>query len=657
MMEYPAAHFLNIRSEGKMNEPIVNTWQGPDKFSDLSKHAVARHFSGHPFKAVAGWEGVIVWDEAVDPVDLLNAYILQAYKESCGQCAPCRLGTARMMALSTKICEGKGAAGDLDTLRFLASQISISARCDIGRTLGKPVLDILDTYKSSFLEVIQGKRNVRPGKYKSVVTAPCVSACPSRVDIPSYLENIRLNRFDEAMAVVRKDCPMPGTIGRVCVRPCEANCRRAKLDEPLSIRALKRFLADQEMFAGMAPDTSTPETRPEKIAVIGAGPAGLSCAYYLGKQGYKTTVFESQEGPGGMAAYGIPSYRLPREVIAHETEVVKQLGAEIQYGVTVGEKPSLEDLANQGFKAIFIGVGAPESSKMRCEGEDAGYKCFMTGVYFLAEAARNRKPLEGNKIVVIGGGNVAMDCVRTARRLGFTDVNLLYRRTGAEMPADPLEIKEAKEEGVVFQYLVAPVQVIAKDGKVSGLKCQRMELGDPDAGGRRSPVPVKGSEFVIDCDAIIPAVGQICVVDCVLPEEDESVVTKWKTLVVDQTTFQSDKKNVFGGGDCVTGPKTLIAALAAGKNAARFISQYLGQGRCSPDETDVLQAIVASKGMFEHDEPFAYPGGTERTEARVLPPESRVTNFDEVEGGLSAAQAREEASRCLRCYRILTAAL
>ncbi len=640
-----------------MSEPIVNTWKGPDRFSDLSKHAVAGHFSGHPLKAVVGWEGAIVWDSAVDPVDLLNAYILQAYKESCGQCAPCRLGTARMMTLSKNICEGQGAIEHLETIRFLASQISITARCDIGRTLGKPVLDILDAYKDSFHEVIQGKRKVNTGKYKSIVTAPCISACPSRIDIPSYLENIHLNRFDEAMAVVRNDCPMPGTIGRVCVRPCEANCRRAKLDESLSIRSLKRFLADQEMFAGMPPDTRVSESHPEKIAVIGAGPAGLSCAYYLGKNGYKTTIFESQEGPGGMAAYGIPSYRLPREVIAHETEVVKQLGAKIQYGVTIGEKISLEDLANQGFAAIFIGVGAPESSKMRCEGEDAGYQCFMTGVYFLAEAARNRKPLEGQKIVVIGGGNVAMDCVRTARRLGFSDVNLLYRRTEAEMPADPLEIKEAKEEGVVFHYLIAPVQVIATDGKVSGLKCLRMELGAPDTSGRRSPVPIKGSEFVIDCDAVIPAVGQICVVDCVLPEEDESVVTKWKTLIVDQTTFQSDKKNVFGGGDCVTGPKTLIAALAAGKNAARFISQFLQHGQCSPDETDVLQAIVSSKGMFDQDEAFAYPGGTERIEDPVLEPDYRVHNFKEVEGGLSVAEAREEASRCLRCYRILTAAL
>jgi formate dehydrogenase beta subunit len=248
-----------------------------------------------------------------------------------------------------------------------------------------------------------------------------------------------------------------------------------------------------------------------------------------------------------------------------------------------------------------------------------------------------------------------MDCVRTARRLGFEDVNLLYRRTEAEMPADPQEIREAREEGVVFHHLVAPVEIMAENDTVTGLKCQRMELGEPDASGRKRPVPVPGSEFVIDCDVIIPAVGQVCVVDCVLPEED--VLTRWKTLVVDQTTFQSDKQAIFGGGDCVTGPATLIAALAAGKNAARFIDRFLQQDECTPDTTDLLLALAASQGVYDPDETFAYPGQTERAEPFVMDPEVRINSFDEVEGGLSAAQARSEANRCLRCYRVLMAAV
>jgi formate dehydrogenase beta subunit len=223
------------------------------------------------------------------------------------------------------------------------------------------------------------------------------------------------------------------------------------------------------------------------------------------------------------------------------------------------------------------------------------------------------------------------------------------------MPADPQEIREAREEGIVFHHLVAPVEIMAENDTVSGLKCRRMELGEPDASGRRRPVPIQGSEFVIDCDVIIPAVGQVCVVDCVLPEEE--VLTRWKTLMVDQTTFQSDRKAIFGGGDCVTGPATLIAALAAGKNAARFIDQFLQQDACTPDTADLLLALAAAQGVFDSDETFAYPGQTVRAEPPVMDPQVRISGFEEVEGGLTAAQARFEANRCLRCYRILMSAV
>ncbi len=638
-----------------MHHPVLNTWEKSNDMAAAARTVCGGPFAGRSLKAVMGWDGVVIWDPDIDPVDMLEAYLRRVAGESCGQCAPCRLGTARLCDIMERIMDGRGDRSDIERIRSLASHISLTAKCDIGRTLARPVLDLLNTYEEEFTAVIENRRPVRRGVYAHVVTAPCINACPSHVDIPAYLENVRMDRWSEAMAVVRKDCPMPGTIGRVCVRPCESHCRRGLLDEPLAIRGVKRFLADREMNGELVTKAPTAARRSQKVAVVGAGPAGLSCAYYLGRRGYACTIFESQEGPGGMAAYGIPSYRLPREVLAHEAAMVEQLGARIQYGVTVGKDIRIEDMAAQGYGAVFVAVGAPESSKMRCEGEEAGYRCFMTGVHFLAESARGRKPVEGRRLVVIGGGNVAMDCVRTARRLGFEDVNLLYRRTEAEMPADPQEIREAKEEGVIFHHLVAPVEIIARDNTVTGLKCRRMELGEPDASGRRRPVPVPGSEFVIDCDVIIPAVGQVCVVDCVLPEED--VLTRWKTLVVDQTTFQSDRKAIFGGGDCVTGPATLIAALAAGKNAARFIDQFLQQNECKSDTTDLLMALAESQGVFDPDETFAYPGQTDRAEPFVMDPEVRINSFDEVEGGLSAAQARAEANRCLRCYRVLMAAV
>jgi formate dehydrogenase beta subunit len=474
--------------------------------------------------------------------------------------------------------------------------------------------------------------------------------------VPGYLEDIRLGRETEGLALVRENCPMPGTIGRVCVRPCEANCRRGLLDEPLAIRTLKRYLADREIASGKPAEPTSAPQKAQKVAVLGAGPAGLSCAYYLGRLGYKATIFEAQEGPGGMAAYGIPAYRLPRDVLAYEVARVEAQGAEIRYGVKIGEDLTMEQLGEQGFEAVFVGVGAPESSKMRCEGEDAGYQCFMTGITFLGQVSRGQRPIEGEKLVVVGGGNVAMDCVRSALRISFTDVNLLYRRTEAEMPADPQEIVEAKEEGVKFHYLVAPVAVMSSGGKVTGLQCQRMELGEPDDSGRRRPVPVEGSEFVIDCDAIIPAVGQLCVVDCVLPEIEDGI-TRWNTMVVDPMTFQSPTPKIFGGGDCVTGPATLIAALNAGKKAAASIAQYLEKGSCQPSMADELEKYIDQRGVFDPAEEFSFAGDTHRQEPEVVDPEKRTHGFEEVEGGFLPHQARKEAERCLRCYRIALAAL
>lgn len=637
-----------------MNNPAINTWEKGQQFEEVIKQVTGKRFSGQVPKAVMGWNGIMIWDRSVDVVSLLNAYLKRVEAESCGHCTPCREGTMQLTRIMENVCNGSGREEDLATIRSLVTDISLSAKCDIGKTMAKPVIDLLDQFREDFDDVISQRRTVIQDSYDSIVTAPCINACPAHVDIPAYLENVRNDHWPEAMAVIRNGCPMPGTIGRVCVRPCETNCRRKNLDSPLAIRAVKRFLSEQEQFAGMRAEEPPHQRQTEKIAIIGGGPSGLSCAYYLGRLGYRSTIFESQEGPGGMAAYGIPSYRLPREVIAYEVKIIEQLGVEIRYGVQVGKDITIDEIAEQGYRAIFLAVGAPESSKMRCKGEDEGYSGFMPGIDFLAKSARGQKPLEGKRVLVIGGGNVAMDCVRTARRLGFEDVNLLYRRTEDEMPADRHEIEEAKEERVVFHFLAAPVEIIAKDGQVKGLKCLRMELGAPDSSGRRSPVAVEGSEYVIDCDAIIPAVGQTCSVDSVLPDND--VLTSWKTLVVDQTTFQTGKKHIFGGGDCITGPATLIAALAAGKNASRFIAQYIQHGQCIPEKEDFLEDLVASGKVFDDDEPFVFPGNTARMEPFIMDPEERVRSFDEVEKGFSAIQARLEAARCLRCYRILLTA-
>ena len=545
----------------------------------------------------------------------------------------------------------RGRPDDLELLEQLAHLVSATSRCDIGQTTPRPLLDLLRLHRDAFAAAIDNAEPVARGHYVSQVTAPCINACPSHVDIPAYVEKIHDGLWAEALDIINNDCCLPGVVGRVCVRPCEFNCRRQRLDEGIAIRALKRFAADTTLARGPAIPLSPGPDKGHKVAIIGAGPAGLACAYYLGRAGYRTTIFEMLNEPGGMAAVGIPDYRLPRDILRGEAQQVEKLGGEIRYGVHVGQDITFQDLMVQGYEAIFVGVGAPEASSMRCEGENEGYECFMTGVAFLKSVADGQRPIEGKKLLVVGGGNVAMDCVRSAVRLGFTDVNLLYRRTSAEMPADPQEVKEAKEEGITFHYLVAPQRILAENGKVTGLECLKMELGEPDASGRRRPVIIDGSNFVIECDAIVPAIGQTCVVDCVLPSDDVDL-TNYRSVVVDEITGRSKQPHIFAGGDCVTGPATLIAALAAGKNAARYIDGFLTDGKTEPQDRDYMDRLIARLGVYSHKEKMPFAGGTHKLEPPVMPAEERIKTFAEVEACASYAEAVHEAGRCLRCYRV-----
>ena len=607
-----------------------------------------------PIRALMGWDGLIINDETVDIVDMTREYASRFRAESCGQCFPCRMGSEEIASILERICDGRGEDADIVRLEDLAEYVHESARCDIGVTSTHPILDAVRNYCNRFIEAVKNAKPIPRGEYVAQVTAPCVSACPDRLDIPGYVEKVGMDQWDEAIKLVRKTCCMPGTIGRVCVRDCEFKCKRGGIDEPIAIKHLKRYAADMDVAAGNVPDAAPP-AKEARVAIIGAGPAGLSCAYYLGLQGYRSTIFEALPEPGGMAAVGIPDYRLPREVLRGEVARVEAVGAEIRYGVKVGPDVTIPGLIDDGYKAVFIGAGAPNSSAMGSEGEDAGYKGYMPGVEFLRRVAFGEKPLPGNKLLVIGGGNVAMDCVRSARRLGFTDVNLLYRRTEKEMPADRIEIAESKEEGVVFHPLISPVRIVAVDGKVTGLECVRMTLGMPDASGRRKPVPKEGSNFVMDCDAIVPAIGQSCEVDEFAPEGLN--VNRWRTLVTNPLTMRTSIPYIFGGGDCVTGPSTLVAALAAGRRAAHSIVQYLETGDCAAEGADWLDLAVSALSKTVHADNTPFTVLTHRIHPPVADPLTRTNDFSEVEGGLSSAQARKEAARCLRCYRIALASL
>ncbi len=603
-------------------------------------------------KAFIGWDGIAIRDPDVNIIDLIRSYIEAIQAESCGKCTPCRVGTRIMATILNRIADGQGNLQDLETLRSLGGMIRQSSKCNLGQTGPKPILDALQYFEEEFLGAIQKQMKIPRGDYKVKVTAPCVSACPSHLPVYEYIELIKEGRFTESLDAIRRATCLPGVLGRVCIRPCEENCRRQNVDECVSIKWLKRFVADYEIEKRKKPVLKKETERSEKVAIIGAGPAGLSCAYYLAQKGYKVKIFERLAEPGGMAAVGIPDYRLPRNILRREVEIVQNLGVEIQYNTQVGKDITISQMFEQGYKAIFIAVGAQTNMPMGVEGEDKGYKGFIPGVYYLLEINLGRDPYpEGKKVVVVGGGNVAIDCVRSSFRIGKTDVNLVYRRTKKEMPADPVEVHDAEEEGVKFHYLCNPVRIIAKDNKVVGVECIRMELGEPDESGRRRPIPIKGSEFFIETDILIPAIGQA--IDLSFLEDKDGIkTTKRSTVAVDEKTLMTSRPGIFSAGDCVTGPDVLVRAAGQGKRAAEKIDLFLRGMEVKETEEERLEALVEKIKVYNKEEKIGIVGGQKRAVLKMLPPETRKWSFDEVEQGFSIPEAQKEAERCLRCVRV-----
>lgn len=629
-----------------------------EKWQKIENIDMPDSFAGKDIRAFMGWNGLLIKEQGIDIVDMTREYLEQTQGFSCGRCVPCRVGTRLMANLVNGIIAGQGKEEDLDKLVKLGREILSSSKCEIGKTSPVPVLRALEYFREDFLDVIAGKRTVTPGTYRSHMTAPCLDACPAHLDVPTYVELIKERRFEESLALIRDRNALPGVCGRVCVRPCEFQCRRGQLDDPIQIRFLKRFVADYENnherevpVAG----TTKPADNPP-VAIVGAGPAGLSCAYYLALKGIPSTVFEALPEGGGMAAYGIPPYRLPRNILRREVEIIAKAGSTIVYNTRIGKDKSFDDLWKEGYKAIFAASGSHESKEMMVEGEKEGYEGFIHGVKFLRDVSLGRDVYKGKKAVIVGGGNVAIDCVRTMLRLGYTDVNLLYRRSRKEMPADIVEIEDAEKEGVKFHFLTLPKRIIAENGKVKSIECLRMELGEPDASGRRRPIPVAGSEFILDTDVVIPAIGQDQDLSY-LSHDKGIVITKWETVEVDPDSLESAKPGVFSGGDCVSGPLTLIAALAAGYDAAISIEQYL-QGK--PLELPLqrrMEKFFQAFSNYNKEEKVDSVKGLSKSEMAAMPIDTRIHNFEEVELGFTPAEAIRDANRCLRCYRVALMAI
>ena len=392
------------------------------------------------------------------------------------------------------------------------------------------------------------------------------------MSVQGYIALIKAGKYREAVELFKKDHPFPGVCGRVCHHPCEGACTRKGVDEPLAIMNLHRFLADWDQESGQPFLPPKKDPRPEKVAIIGAGPAGLTCAYFLALEGYQVTVFEKLPVLGGMLTVGIPAYRLPRSIIEAEIETIRALGVEFKTGVEIGKDFTIGELRRQGYKAFFLGIGSQLCKALGIEGEDL--KGVYPGLDFLREVNLGNRVNLGDRVAVIGGGNVAMDAVRTALRTGSAHPFIVYRRSLDEMPANAEEIEECRDEGIEIMTLTNPVRVIAEGGRVKALECLRMRLGEPDRSGRRRPEPIPGSEFILEVDAVIPAIGQESDWAC-LTEECACTLSDWGTLRVDPVTLQSGDPDIFAGGDAVTGPRTVVEAIGAGKEAALSIDRFL----------------------------------------------------------------------------------
>ena len=406
----------------------------------------------------------------------------------------------------------------------------------------------------------------------------CQATCPANLDIRSYVGLIADGRYAESIAKIRERLPFALAIGRVCPHPCETACNRGYMDEPISICTLKRYVADFEMHNDIpAPVETSDEVHKERVAIIGAGPAGLTCGYFLAKAGYRSVCFEALPEPGGMFRYGIPEYRLPTPTLMREINWILAHGVELRCNTRIGKDISMEEILRD-YDAVFIGVGAHAGMKLGIKGEEL--EGVVDGVDFLREVNLGKKWPAKGKVIIVGGGNVAMDAARVSWREGFDEVHVVYRRTKKEMPASPWEIDAAEHEGVKIQYLVAPIEVLGENGKMTGMKCLRMELGEPDASGRRRPVPIEGSEFVIEAETLIPAIGQRPDLSFVT-ESSGLQITRWNTFAVNQDNFMTNVPGIFSAGDVETGPDIAIRACAGGRKAAQGIVHYIESKRKS----------------------------------------------------------------------------
>ena len=587
--------------------------------------------------AIIGSGGLIVMDEDTCMVDMARFFLEFVQEESCGKCVPCRVGSKRMLEILTRICEGNGREDDIDKLIELGSQIQDTALCGLGQTAPNPVLSTIRHFKEEYIEHIRDK-HCRAGVCPDLVRAPCQSGCPAGVDIPGFVSLTGEKRYAEALKLHRERNPFAAVCARVCFHTCEDKYRRATIDKAVSVRGVKRFMVDQEITVQLPEVRENEAYAKRKIAIIGAGPAGLSCAYFLARLGYKPKIYEAEDRAGGLLVQAIPAYRLPRETLFREIRMIEGLGVDIETGKKLGRDFTLEDLKSDGYEAIYLATGATGAVDLGLPGEE-GPGVIQSLPFLQQYNIKGSVPIE-DKVVVVSGGNAAVDAARTALRLGAHEVTLIYRRSRDEMPAYDEEIEAALHEGVILKDMTQPVEVIRDENqKLTGIKCSTVVLGDFDKSGRRRPQIKEGKPFVIDTNQIIIAAGQR--LDQRMIDEHKFETGMNNFIFADPVNCRTNIDRVFAGGDVTSGPSSVVAAIGAGEKGAVSMHQFF-TGKEYIFWRD-------EKFIDTHFDPDSEPVPYDREKIHMIDVERRKNNFDEVEQPWHEAVAVRQSKRCLRC--------
>lgn len=665
-----------------MSKPLFSSWRNED-IDNRQKSGDEAQESGlklpftfgdtTPSRAFIGWDGVAIFDEKIDVVRLATEYAAQyqCYSEACGRCAPGRWGGRILYDMLDKIARGEGEITDLEHIKETCSAMMATSKCEIGRTVPVPILDLIDNFTTQFTDCIYNKKpsneyGLVDKKYVAKVTAPCMDACPDRVDIPAYIEGVKDRQLESSLVATRDTMPLAHTCGRVCPHPCESACRRANLDSPISIMELKRIGADYESkhkLQWLHPVEKEPSIN-KRVAIVGAGPAGLTAGYYLSMAGVDCDIYEALPVAGGEVMVGVPEYRMPKDKYLEDIKFVESSGAKILLNTPVTEKMMRE--FEGSYDAILLASGARLSKAIRCGNENPEHEGYWGAISFLDQINLWEKykigspvDLTGKTVVCVGGGFTSMDVVRCAIRANAARVVMLYRRDERTIINNTSidEYHEALEEGVEFIFHSAIDHIVDDNGKITGVVCNRYEMREDPNGGRPQLVKVENSDFEIACDYVVSAVSQDSDLSYI-PKEWEIALTSWGSIKTDGKTYLTSREKVWAAGDCEYGPMTIVNAVGQARRAASVMLRYLKTGIVDRSEDEIMEDLLRRFRVYDKSEKITgWMAGAEREVSKKLDVDYRKTNNEEVNFGFTPMQAFAEAERCMRCYYISMVAL